>query len=182
MTIRFEGQPRGQVGVYYEGSMQFRSTPMGALYLGSSGRTGFPDNGTGYLETPDAGSFGDGVTFGPTNAFPASAPFDLISFDAAEFGSLGPTLLTVVGWKPMAGTVTNLFTTDGINDGTGPLQDFQTFNLDSSFVNLFRVDIYGRFSLDNVVISSIPEPSTSALLFLATACAFGRSRIRRMRL
>ena len=82
MTFTFEGQPRGtrhQTGPYYEGAMQFLPIPMGSLYLSGGGFTGYPDNGTGYLEVPDIG-----VRFGPTNAFPATAPFNLVSFDAAE--------------------------------------------------------------------------------------------------
>jgi hypothetical protein len=77
----------------------------------------------------------------------------------------------------MASAVTNYFSLDGINYGTGLLQDFQAFQPDSSFINLYRVDIYGGFSLDNLVISDVPEPSAGALALLGAACAFWFKRL-----
>jgi hypothetical protein len=78
--------------------------------------------------------------------------------------------------------VANTFTTDGINDGPGGAQDFQHFYLDSQFQNLYRVDIVGySFSLDNVTVSGVPEPTSPSLLLLGAVGAifYGRWRKRR---
>jgi len=182
MTFTFEGLPTGMVsqGNYSALAYRFYLIPFGGLYLSGGGVTGYPDNGTGYLCKPDGSLFG--MRFESTNQFPSSAPFNLVSFDAAEFVG-PPTTLTVIGYKPMAGTVTNIFTLDGINDGTGSLQDFQTFYLDASFVNLARVDVLGgSWAIDNWAISGVPEPSSGALFVLGIFSALGWSRMRRKRL
>jgi hypothetical protein len=185
LTFTFEGQPRGtsqQYGIYSESGMQFGMVfGPGSVYLSGGGVPGYPDNGTGYLYMPD-GSL-SGLRFG-FNVFQStpSVTFNLVSFDAAEYAGLGAQTLEVVGYKyqimgPII-TVTNYFTLDGINDGTGPLQDFETFHPDSSFVNLFQVDVFNaRWSLDNLVVSGVPEPSSGALLLLAGLC--GLSLLRR---
>ena len=70
--------------------------------------------------------------------------------------------------------VTNYFTVTSDN--------FRTFYLSSSFQNLYQVKILNApFSLDNVVISGVPEPSAGGLLVLGTVCAFVRGRVRRRR-
>ena len=149
---------------------------MGALYLSGGGITGHPDNGTGWLLVPDNGAPNNGLEFGSTDGITL---FNMVSFDAAEEAGLGATTLTVVGYKPQimgpTTVVTNVFTLDGVNDGTGPLQDFQTFYTDSSFVGLLRVDVYARFSLDNLVMGNVPEPSAAALMLLGICCAYWRS-------
>jgi hypothetical protein len=182
MTLTFEGQPKGtvlQTGPYYEGGMEFRAIPFGALYLSGGGITGYPDNGTGHLWVPSNGP-GSGVEF---SSIGGTTLFNLVSFNAAEYYDFGSTVLTVVGYKPQIMgpmiAVTNIFTTDGINDGTGPLQDFETFYLDPSFVNLLRVDVYARFSLDNLVIGNVPEPSAGGLLGVGILCSLGWRWVRR---
>ena len=86
--------------------------------------------------------------------------------DAAEYDSAGPKTLTVVGYKPMAGTVTNYFSVTS--------QAFQTFSLDPSFTGVFKVDVLNAsWSLDNVVVSGVPEPSASALIMLGALCRLG---------
>jgi len=178
-TFTFEGQPVGtaqQLGGYTASGMRFRAIQPGSLYLSGGGIAGYPDNGTGYLYMPD-GNLG-GLSFGFTNFLP-SIYFNLVSFDAAEYAGAGPTTLTVVGYPGMATPVTNYFTLDGINDGTGPLQDFQTFYLDSSFTQVGRVEVLkARWSLDNLVISGVPEPSSGALFVLGIFSALGWSRMR----
>jgi hypothetical protein len=67
-------------------------------------------------------------------------------------------------------TVTNYFTVSS--------QTFQTFHPDSSFMGVFQVDVLNAsFSLDNLEVSGIPEPSVFALAVLATVC--GLRRVRR---
>ena len=87
--------------------------------------------------------------------------------------------LRVVGYGGMGLVVTNDITTDGINDGTGPLQDFQTFYFGPEFGHLSRVEILtDRFSMDNLVLSGVPEPGTGALFVLGIAIAMVRARRR----
>jgi hypothetical protein len=175
MTFRFEGQPKGtmqQVGVYTEAGVTFGPHGVGSLFLSGGGVAGYPDNGTGYLYIPDGY-----MTFNYPTTLPST--FNLVSFDAAEYlVGAGPTTLTVVGYKHqiMGPTiaVTNYFTLDGVSDGTGPLQDFQTFHPDSSFVNLFELDVLNsRFSLDNLVIGGVPEPSPGELFALGVLGGLG---------
>jgi hypothetical protein len=71
----------------------------------------------------------------------------------------------------MGMTVTSYFTVTSAN--------FQTFQLNSGFQNLYEVEILGDpFSLDNVVISGVPEPSCGALAVLAALCGLGRGWMR----
>jgi hypothetical protein len=176
LTFTFEGQPSGtraQTG-YAQDGMQFYSVAPGTTYLSGGGVPGYPDNGTGYLYTGDSG-----IWFSFTSPNPIIL-FNLVSFDAARYWDAAPPTLEVIGHKPQimgpSITVTNFFTLS-----SGP-SDFQTFYPDSSFMNVFQVEIFGRFSLDNVVISGVPEPSASALLSLGASFAvFVRrgSRLRR---
>jgi hypothetical protein len=182
MQLRFEALPPGSsltTGSYSESGMRFWN-PYGPqpLVITGGGYSTEPENGTGYLQVTPGAELGFGFY-----TFPGT-PFSLISFDAAEYltNFPGPVSLSVVGYQGMDITVTNYFTTDGINDGTGPLIDFQTFHLDSQFVDLYRVEILSdRFSIDNVMIGVIPEPPTSALLLLGALTTFGWSWARRRR-
>jgi len=182
LNFKFEGQTPGtqlQLGTYSESGMQFQVIAPGGIFLSGGGIAGYPDNGSGYLNMLDGDLGGVRFNFSPL------ALFNLVSFDAAEWHSgTGPATLQVIGYKiqimgPIY-TVTNYFTLDGINDGTGPLQDFETLHLDSSFMNVFQVDIPGvRFAMDNVAISGVPEPSVGALIALATFSGIACSRLRR---
>ena len=189
MQIGFDGQLRGTfdpIGIYLESGMRFWN-PSGPnnLTLAGGGVSNRPENGTGYLQVTPGAKLGFGFY-----TFPGT-PFILLSFDAAEYVTNypGPVSLLVVGYKGMGVTVTNVFTTDGVNDGTGPLNDFETLHLGPEFVGLYHVDVFSQngspltqgFSVDNVLISGVPEPSAGALALLGAACAFGRSRIRRRR-
>ena len=181
MQFNFDGQPPGTYATtssYSESGMLFWN-PYGPENLAriGSGLSGAPDNGTAFLD----------VTGGARLAFTffSGAHFNLVSFDAAEetISYPGPITLQMVGYGSMGRTVTNYFTLGTIQDRrANQLPDFQTFYPDSRFVNLYQVDIFtDRWSIDNVVISGVPEPSAGGLILLAAACAFGRSRIKRRR-
>ena len=188
MTVGFQGpafqgapqpQPPGTVSTisqYIESGMRFR-TPAGpqTLALVGGGISANPENGTAYLQLHAPLEF----------QFVSPAAFDLLSLDLAEYSTslAGPVNAHVVGYGLQGQIAGSLdLTTDGINDGTGPLADFQTFTFDSRFRNLYRVEITSDFwSLDNVVISGVPEPSAGALVLVGAACAFCRSRIKRRR-
>jgi hypothetical protein len=181
MTFTFEGQPRGTVsqgmGFYDESGMRFSVIAPGGIYLSGGGIPGYPDDGTGYLEVPDASpnGGGGGLSF---NFNPNLSLFNLVSFDAAPYDGAAPPTLEVVGYKiqimePTI-TVTNYFTATSGN--------FQTLQLSSSFQNVYEVEILGDpFSLDNVVISGVPEPSCGALAVLAALCGLGRALMRSRR-
>ena len=138
--------------------MSFGPIGPGNVLLSGGGISGAPDNGTGYLEIPD-GNLSVSFTNTPTRYF------NLVSFDAAEFDGFGPQTLTIVGYPGMSAPVTNYFTVNSLT--------FQTFLLDSSFRTISRVDVLNaRWSLDNFVISGVPEPTPTALLALAIFTLF----------
>ena len=160
---------------YSESGMRFWTPygPEGVSRVGS-GVSWAPDNGSTYL----AYTGGERLRFG----FTPGRAFNLMSFDLAEDWPL-PISVQVVGYKDMAVTVTTSFTTDGISDGPGGQQDFQSFSFDSQFVNVYQIDIItSHWALDNVMIGGVPEPSSGGFILLGAFCWFGWSRVRRMRL
>lgn len=176
MLIGFENHtsttPYRESGMWFE---NFYGGPE-VLHLATSGWAGYPDDGTQYLQM----TAGTGLAF----AFSPYTAFGLVSMDVAEYATAlpGPVTLHVVGYISggQGQTVSTDLTTDGIIDGPGGLPDFQTFTFDNRFRNLYRVEVLSdHWSIDNVVVSGIPEPSTGALVLLGAACALGRSRIKR---
>jgi len=105
------------------------------------------------------------LAFSFVDYYTDSTTFNLVSVDLAEYSTVVPDARTVpfVGYREDGSSVAAFFTTDGIIDGTGPLEDFQTFYFGPEFSNLTRVEVptYG-WSMDNLVIA-IPEPSTGLL-------------------
>ena len=181
MTMAFEGQPPGTFGTvsqYSESSVLFwnPSGPENLTRVGS-GVSWAPDDGTAYLQMSLGGTLA--LSHSPLTFF------NLVSLDLAGYwtGSPGPTTLHVVGYQGQGVTTsTDLAVGSFLDRRASQLPDFQTFYLGSAFANVYRVDISsGGFSIDNVVISGVPEPSATALLLLAAACTFGRSWIRRRR-
>lgn len=160
---------------YYESGMLFTGiayTNGPLVYPGTFGRIGaasetnspisiYPYDGSDYLDA----SLGDSLMFSFTNG----SLFGLVSVDLAEYSTLfsnEPAMVPFFGYRQDGSTVTNIFTTDGFIDGTGPGADFQTFYF-KNFTDLTRVEIptFG-WSLDNLVVS-IPEPSAGVLLLLS---------------
>jgi hypothetical protein len=126
------------------------------------------------------------------------ALFSLTSFDASEaFGGATYALYTaptirVTGTLASGGTVSTTFTMDGIDDGMGALNDFQTFTLPTTFIGLTKIVFSGiggalpYYGIDNIVLasgSSVPEPASLGLaglaLLLLAGGSLGRSRARR---
>lgn len=169
-TVTFDGPPyippqhEYAITYYTEKGMVF--TPIGVGQFGRSGgapdNPGFPRNGTAYL----FGAFTDSLAVRSLSG----APFGLVSVDLAEFSTLYafPEVVQFIGYWPDGSTVTTNFVTDGIIDGAGPLNDFETFYFDSRFVGLVRVEVPTyRWSLDNMVFSdAVPEPSVQGLFGL----------------
>jgi hypothetical protein len=170
ILITFEGppvQPPGTgkiVQVYYESGMSFTPIDPNAAWpgfgrIGSSPAMPLPDNGTAYVQADLTAT----LKFSFTNGW----LYSLLGVDLAEYSTVVPNAATVhfVGYRFDGSILSTDLTTDGIIDGTGPLPDFQTFNFDSRFADLVRVEVprYG-WSLDNLVFRNVPEPSAGALL------------------
>ncbi len=179
-TMSFDGQTPGTylvpIVLYTESGIQISGVQGNGFALSGGSLSGYPENGSGYLHM--AG--GPGVKIGLVGG----AYFNFLSFDIAEsFTNVpGPVTVQVVGYHVMGQTVTNIFTTDGINDGTGPLSDFQHFFVDSQFQNIYRVDILGSpYALDNLILSNVPEPNTGSLALVGAGGAVAWSRFRRNR-
>ena len=100
--------------------------------------------------------------------------FNLVSVDLAEYSTAFQQPITVqfIGYYSDGSTITTSFTTDGIIDGTGPLQDFQAFLFpNQGWSGLKRVEIPNSgWSLDNLVVS-VPEPDIGTV-FLAGGAVF----------
>ena len=180
MTFTFDGQPPGTIrgySLYTESGMNFWN-PYGpqSVFLVGTGVSGFPDDGTAHLGVPAGGDLAFTLN--------SVAYFGLASFDAAgeTISSPGATL-QLVGYTGQGITVTNYFTVDSLAARrASSLPDFQTFHPDSQFQHVYRVDVLTySWSLDNVVISGVPEPSTGALVVLGTLSALGWARVRRRR-
>lgn len=125
--------------------------------------------------------------------------FSISRFDAAEgflnFGSpVGfASKLRIEGSRIGGGTETATVDFDGLNDGTGPGVDFQTFALPSTFRNLSSVTFrslnaagnpdFVYFSLDNLQVAAVPEPAEWLLMVLGlgavAACSRSKSQVRR---
>jgi hypothetical protein len=186
LQITFDGPPIQAPGTgrivtdYFESGMLFTATnPITHnvdFMRNGGGISGFPDDGTAYLQGGPST-----LMFSFTNLF----LFGLVSVDLAEYStyfSNEPVTVPFIGYQLDGSTVTNVFTTDGIIDGTGPLADFQTFYF-TNFTDLARVEIAGPtdplgglgWSLDNLVIS-IPEP-TSGVLLLAGGLMLGALKL-----
>jgi len=101
--------------------------------------------------------------------------FSLHRIDAAE-GVLNSGLaigfagqLVITGQLSGGGSVNATFDFDGVNDGTGPAVDFQTFELPANFTSLVSVTLLGAgnapslFSVDNLTVTTVPLPLSMAL-------------------
>lgn len=136
----------------------------------------YPDNGTAYIRTtynkPQ-------LTLSNING----QLFDLLSVDIAEFSI--PTAqyrkpISIVGHKADGSAVSTTMLADGIIDGHGPLADFETI-LFSEFTNLISVELpsqYG-YSIDNIVVESVPEPTTLFLFAAGLAGLYTQRRVIR---
>ena len=150
--------------------------PLASFAFGRSGGgiLQLPENGTAYLQA----LAGDSLMF----SFSNGSLFSLNAVDLAEYSTSFPNPLTVhfVGYRSDGSTVTTDFTTDGIIDGTGPLADFQTFTFGPQFTDLNRVEIpTSLWSLDNLIVTPIPEPSTIGMFAFGVLLLGWRLRRRK---
>lgn len=114
--------------------MRLRPSQSGLYLQDETTGTGWPDNGTTYARI-----LGSQSPFEIKHS--QDLPFDLVSLDVSEYSSVvsNPVSIQFVGHLAGGGTVTHSLFSDGIYDGSGPLQDFQTITLPSTFRNLSRV-------------------------------------------
>ena len=146
--------------------------------LNANGLNTVPYNGTQYL-TPFTSSI---VSLWNLS----SQPFVLKSLDVAEYSATPNlvTMLRVTGTKTGGSTIVATY---NINRAVlGQLGDFQTLSFDENWTSLQSLTIvasdsnfrfFNGFSMDNVVLEVIPEPSTGAL----AAGLFGLLAARRWR-
>lgn len=105
-------------------------------------------------------------------------PFDLVSFDFSGFPIDNEVSFIVIA---QPGDVVAAFSPDGLVDGPGGVQDFETFILPSGFTNITNATwvhtgdgtVAGVFAVDNIVV---PGPATLSLLVFAV---LGVTRRRR---
>jgi hypothetical protein len=134
-----------------------------------------PANDTTFLTTDN--NSGTSIL---TMSLVGGGAFDLGQFDLTEHvltGNGDASIVHLVGQLLGGGTVTADFTLDGLHDGVGGIDDFQTFLV--NFVNVTSVEFSATagggdrgFSLDNLdtaLIAAVPEPGSLALLGLGFA-------------
>ncbi len=105
-------------------------------------------------------------------------PFNLESFDFSGFPTDYEAPFTVTA---QPGNVVANFSPDGLVDGAGGLEDFETFFLPAGFTNITSATwvhtgdatLIGLFVMDNI---SVPEPGTLSLLGIVALGAIGSRR------
>ncbi len=110
--------------------------------------------------------------------------FDLVSLDFAEFSTpaayYSPTV-KIRGNKADGSVITTTMQADRIIDGHGYLDDFETISF-TDFTNLLSVDLIAPtdgYSVDNIVVESVPEPTTLILLVTGLAVLYTNRRVIR---
>jgi hypothetical protein len=144
---------------------------------------GFANNGTPFIA-----SVGGGLDFPITLERADGSPFSLVAFDAAE-GFLDDILAEQQGFISAAKieieaalstgfTLTLEFDLDGLRDGAGGGDDFETFTMPGDLASVTSVTFTGLnaarrdagFALDNVVVGvAVPEPASAMLLVAGVA-------------
>lgn len=98
------------------------------------------------------------------------AAFSLNSVDLAEYNNAVTGIQQTVEFRGLTSgnaTVSQSFIIDGLMDGAGGINDFETVSFSSEFTQLVHVDISSdMFSMDNLKINEIPIPA-AAWLFLS---------------
>lgn len=147
---------------YREAGFVFSEAPLPGGPPNGMGRTGAlsggrPGNGTSFLSF----LLNSSLVFRMDDG----SSFDLLAVDLAEYSVVfqAPKDVSVVGERLDGTIVEVLFVTDGQIDGAfGPLPDFETFLLPSTFIDLVEVRIpVDTFAIDNVAVRLVPEPPFS---------------------
>lgn len=163
----FDFSGTGGNGNFYTGVRTFHCGPSCA------------DNGTGMLLTFSGAGLANTVVMKASD----NSLFSLVSFDGAEAPFSGnvnrywAAAITVTGVLADNSTVSETFTLDQINDGTGGVADFQAFSASLSgafkelrFTGVPNTGGFRDFALDNITLAdanSVPEPTSLALVAMA---------------
>tara|TARA_R110002073_G_scaffold8371_1_gene46171 strand:+ start:16163 stop:17605 length:1443 start_codon:yes stop_codon:yes gene_type:complete len=90
----------------------------------------------------------------PTLMHQLSLPFTLKQLELGEYSTgFSARTTTFTGYKYDGTEVTRDFTTDGLADGTGGINDMELVTFDDSWTNLRAIQFGGSASIDNVVLS-----------------------------
>ncbi|MFH1497165.1 MAG: S8 family serine peptidase [Verrucomicrobiota bacterium] len=120
-----------------------------SVYIQTAYTSGYPLNGSYYVRVLSSDG---GLVFSHKD----NLPFQVHQIDLAEYSSVYryPKSVAFTGYRADGTTVTTSFTTDGVMDGTGPLNDFQTFSFPNTFQNLVKlVAANPPYMIDNIVVT-----------------------------
>jgi hypothetical protein len=134
--------------------------------------TPFADSGSTNLFIHDNGGANAGNSMTMTQV--GGGTFSInIAWLSEGFIGFGAATVHVVGNIFGGGTVTTDFRLDGIIDGPGQVNDFQTFNFGANWTNLASVNFTGvggtvnehAWSIDNIEVNApVPEPETYGMM------------------
>jgi len=128
-------------------------------------------------------------------------PFSLLSLDLAEWGvpQDQAKMVELTGFLAGGGSITTMISFDGVTDGSGPLEDFQTVTFNQQWSNLSSVEFKGidapvsddpseepgfqvnSFAIDNIEVeeafeephTEVSEPASILGIFALGAVGFG---------
>lgn len=143
------------------------SGPYAWVFIDKAYTPGYPNNGGNYLRLLSS----DGSV---RLTHKDNLPFQIHSVDLSEYSTLyaSPKAVTFTGYKSDGSSVSQKFTLDGVIDGTGPKEDFQTFFFNDSFSDIVRlVASSPPYQMDNFVVTvfgqetPLPPPPPLPLLY-----------------
>lgn len=141
---------------YDQNGVHFGGTLSGTFTHTDSGFALLPNDGSAVLAVSRAYAYFD----------MGGSVFGVKQVDLAEYSVYfaTPQKYAFKGYRPNGATVTATFISDGVMDGSGPLNDFQTFTFPEAFTNLTRVDFVWSTdvdlpTIDNLIVSSGSLPT-----------------------
>lgn len=110
----------------------------------------------GGIRATNGGSYVAVGTIGApiTVAHADGLPFEILSLDLAEYSTVAiPGYVDFEGIKSDGSRVNLRFVPDGIIDGDGPVNDFQTVNFPADWSDIIRLQmLHGKVALDNITV------------------------------
>jgi hypothetical protein len=152
--------PRGSrmIWDYAEQGMRLE-VPTGFAHTDKGISANLPQNSSAYVQF--------GATSRPlTISHYAGQPFTLLSVDLAEYSTVANSSrsITFFGTRANGETVQQTFQLDGVIDGSGGLQDFQTFAFGPDFTNVVSVMVTNvAYALDNLAVAIATNSAASNL-------------------